>query len=599
MSTPARPRARWHRRIALPALACALAFTGGALTAGPASAAGGEGPDGGPSSPVTRPVPDRAERPTFAVPDRGPAPAEGSATARGSGPARAAVRAAVNRSDFNGNGYGELAYRTDYGSVWVDWGTGGAEVIPEESAEVKDLLLPGDLTGDGRPDILTLSPTGALRLHSGADATSDGGMVAYTTLSTGWQAYNKLVVPGDLNGDGHPDLLARSAAGLFLFPGTGTGFGPGIQVGGAGWGQFDQLVGVDDFDGDGLADLVVRNATGLYLYPGNGSVTGYPFKERVQIGGTGWLQYNQIVGGSDLSGNGTTDLVARSYDGTLYFYEGTGTGTFGAREAIGDYWGPVTQLAGAGNPPHFGKGGVFARTPGGDLYYYAATGTGRLTARYPVGTGWDPADSRLTHAVSLRANGISDLIEHSLYDGALYNTGAYAAEKPQLAGGSKAYNLVVGPGDLDGDGKSDLISRSSTALFFNAGSGNGLSVKARVQVGGSGWMQFDTLVGAGDLTGDGRADLIARSSEGLFLYAGTGSASAPFGPKTQVGGVGWSQYTKLVAPGDLNGDGRPDLLAANAAGELYFYAGTGVAATPFQARVKIGSGGWSQYADLV
>ena len=46
-------------------------------------------------------------------------------------------------------------------------------------------------------------------------------------------------------------------------------------------------------------------------------------------------------------------------------------------------------------------------------------------------------------------------------------------------------------------------------------------------------------------------------------------------------------------------DGIADLLASNSAGELYFYAGTGLAATPFKERVKIGTGGWNQYADLV
>ncbi|MFJ8001065.1 FG-GAP repeat domain-containing protein [Streptomyces sp. NPDC096310] len=159
MPTPARPRARRHRRFTLPAaLTCVTVLAGGAL-AGPASAAGAEG---GPQGTVTLPEPSAGERPAFSVPDRG------SAKARGAVPSRAgAARAAVNRADFNGDGFGELVYRTNYGSVWVDWSTGGAEVISEDDSEVKDLLLPGDLTGDGTPDLLTLSPTGALRLHSG------------------------------------------------------------------------------------------------------------------------------------------------------------------------------------------------------------------------------------------------------------------------------------------------------------------------------------------------------------------------------------------------------------------------------------------------
>lgn len=596
MSVHARPGAEWPRSITrLAVLGCAGLLVSGSLMVTTASAA--DSPGTGPHGSVTLPVPS-STRPIFSVPGRDTADSV-KGQDRSLSADRAVAGTPAQRGDMDGDGYGDLVYRTDYGEVWADWGSGGAAVISADDSQVKDLILPGDLTGDGRADLLTLTPTGALRLHSGANSTSDGGMTSYTTLSTGWQAYDKLVVPGDLTGDGTPDLLARNASGLFLFPGTGKGFTAGIQVGGAGWSQFDQLVGVDDVDGDGLADLLARNTTGLYVYPGNGSSSGYPFKDRIQIGGTGWLQYNQLVGGTDYSGNGTPDLVARAYDGTLYYYEGNGDGTFAARETIGTGWGTLTQFAGAGNRPHFGKSGVFARTSGGTLYYYGTTGTGRLTSKYLIGEGWDRSLVRLTHAVSLRANGSSDLIEHSTYDGHLYNAGVYASSDPEIAGGSKSYNLVIGPGDLDGDGKSDLLARSSTALYFYAGSGTGMSLEGRVQIGGSGWAQFNKIVGAGDVTGDGRADLIARSSSGLYLYAGTGRASSPFAAKAGIGGAGWSQYKNIAAPGDLNGDGVADLLASNSAGELYFYAGTGKASAPFKARAKIGSGGWNQYADLL
>lgn len=599
MSMLTRPGAGWPRTIARSAaLGCAGLLVSGSLMVTTASAADGPGSgplgNGAPGA-VALTAPPAPERPVFDIPGRD-APAQGAHGARAP---RAAAGTAAARADLDGDGLGDFMYRGLYGDVWADWGSDGAEVISPDDSEVKDLMLPGDLTGDGKADALTLSPTGALRLHSGVDATVPGGMTSYTTLSTGWQTYDKLVVPGDLTGDGAPDLLARDSRGLFLFPGTGKNFGAGIQVGGAGWGQFDQLVGADDLDGDGLADLIARNDTGLYVYPGNGSATGYPFKERVQIGGTGWLQYNQLLGGTDYDGNGTADLVTRSYDGTLYFYRGNGDGTLDARVEVGTNWNGITQFAGAGSRPFFGKHGIYTRTPGGTLYYYEGTGTGRLSEKYLIGDGWDRSAVRLIHTVSLRANGDSDLLGHNTYDGHLYNFMLYAEADPELAGGSTSYNLVVGPGDLDGDGRSDLLARNSDTLYFYGGNGDGLSVKGRVAVGGSGWMQFNTLVGAGDLTGDGRADLIARSSEGLFLYAGTGKAATPFAAKAQVGGAGWGQYTQLAAPGDINGDGTADLLAANSAGELYFYAGTGKAATPFKERVKIGSGGWSQYADLL
>ncbi|MDQ0795387.1 VCBS repeat-containing protein [Streptomyces sp. B1I3] len=590
MPNPARPESRWPRRIAVSAaLGCAglLVSSSMTITAYAAEA------DGGTPGTIVAPRPTTTERPVLSVPGRS------STAGKSRGLARAAAAPAAQRADFDNDGTGDFVYRLPSGDVWTDWGYDAVPAISGADSQVKDLLLPGDLTGDGRADLLSLTATGSLRLHDGVSATYEGGLSAYSTLSSGWQAYNKLVVPGDLNGDGNPDLLARSTAGLFLFPGTGTNFGKGVQIGGAGWSQFDQLVGADDLTGDGIADLVTRNSSGLYVYPGNGAATGYPFMDRLQVGGAGWSQYNQLAGGTDYNGNGTADLVARGYDGTLWFYDGKGTGTFQARQSSGTGWNGLTPLAGSGGQPAFGKQGVFARTSNGTLYYYDGTGTGRLSAKYLIGTGWTRSEVRLTHSVSLRDTGDSDLIAHSTYDGHLYNTADYASDDSLLASGSKSYNLVVGPGDLNGDGRSDLLARSSAGLYFYAGSGNGTSVKARVQVGGGGWNQFNKLVGAGDFNLDGRADLIARSSSGLYFYAGTGKASSPFGAQTKVGGTGWSQYTNLAAPGDINGDGIADLLASNSAGQLFFYAGTGKAASPFKARVQIGTGGWNQYPDLL
>lgn len=40
-------------------------------------------------------------------------------------------------------------------------------------------------------------------------------------------------------------------------------------------------------------------------------------------------------------------------------------------------------------------------------------------------------------------------------------------------------------------------------------------------------------------------------------------------------GTGWQIYNKVITPGDVTGDGRPDLLARTYGGELYLYEGTG------------------------
>jgi hypothetical protein len=48
------------------------------------------------------------------------------------------------------------------------------------------------------------------------------------------------------------------------------------------------------------------------------------------------------------------------------------------------------------------------------------------------------------------------------------------------------------------------------------------------------------------VTGDGKADLLARDPAGsLWLYRGTGSTAAPFLARTYIG-AGWSIYGALT-----------------------------------------------------
>ncbi|NED04675.1 hypothetical protein G3I55_23765, partial [Streptomyces sp. SID6648] len=60
---------------------------------------------------------------------------------------------------------------------------------------------------------------------------------------------------------------------------------------------------------------------------------------------------------------------------------------------------------------------------------------------------------------------------------------------------------------------------------------------------------------------------------------------------------GWNVYTRLTGGSDLDGDGRTDLLAADTAGVLWFYKGTGSASAPFAARTRVG-GGWGVYNEI-
>ncbi|WP_053724569.1 FG-GAP repeat domain-containing protein [Streptomyces sp. WM6378] len=143
----------------------------------------------------------------------------------------------------------------------------------------------------------------------------------------------------------------------------------------------------------------------------------------------------------------------------------------------------------------------------------------------------------------------------------------------------------------------DLLARDSagiTYLYPGVSTYPVVHFADRIKLG-AGWNTYDTIVGAGDYTGDGRADILARTPAGaLHLYPGTGDPHAPF--KDRVGlGSGWQQYTHLTAIGDINGDGKGDLLAISSEGELFSYKGTGTGG--FRPRVSLGRG-WNIYRGL-
>ncbi|MDR1799294.1 MAG: FG-GAP-like repeat-containing protein, partial [Bifidobacteriaceae bacterium] len=157
--------------------------------------------------------------------------------------------------------------------------------------------------------------------------------------------------------------------------------------------------------------------------------------------------------------------------------------------------------------------------------------------------------------------------------------------KVQNGRGWSPYRIVPA-GDLNRDGANDMLAIDEDGLLWlYAGNGQGGFIKGRTQVG-HGWKGFD-LYSAADLNKDGKVDILSISSKGL-LYAYFGRGDGHFQMPVQVG-KGWGQFT-LAAGGDLNGDSLADIVGRNDTnGTLYYYQSKGAGQFAYP---KLADTGW-------
>jgi hypothetical protein len=574
----------------------ATAIAAGMLLAGPAAAAGTPKP----TAELSLPQVDMRGHGTSlkTAPTAAPKPsAKQNLQLSADAPSVATVGPFATRFDVDKDGEDDLLYRTLDGKHYLKKSTTpSAEdqefYVPKLNLDedYKDLIPAGDLNHNGYPELLRLSVNGTLSM---VEAWSTAGTGDQTWSTRGWNAYNKLINAGDMTGDGNSDLLARTHSGvLYLYPGTGragndTPYGDRIQVG-TGWGKFDQILGGGDYNADGIADLLATAPTGeMFFYAGTGNINA-PFADGVK-NGSGWTIYNQIS--PIVDNTGRTWVLARELSGTAYIYPTTGNGQLGDRHTYGPDWEFTNLLAGQGAIAAHGKSEVLGRS-GSSLYGYIGKQNGNFADRFQAGEAGDyPSEFGLTLTSSLSVQNRGDLL--LTYNGVLYGP------QGEIGGGWGIYKSLLGVGDLDNDGYGDLLALdTSNVLWMYPSQGNSHNFADRIRVGG-GWGIYNKLLGAGDMTGDGRADLVARGTDGaLWVYPGTGTGTAPLAGRVKIGTGGWNGFNKLAAVGDITGDGRGDLLGVDSSGTAYRYAPTGLQGlSTFSGRGTVG-GGWNTYGEL-
>lgn len=427
--------------------------------------------------------------------------------------ANASARSVVV-ADFNSDGKPDIATANNQSKeIAIRFGNGlgtfptiGSTPAPNKPS----FLCLGDVNNDGKPDVATIGDMPEVEVLRGDGV---GGFIASKVFANGTNTWSPVLC--DYNHNGKLDVLASAYLANATFALSGDGAGNfGTQTLNPSGGTPRGLA-VCDFNGDGKIDYAgaASSSNAVVVSLGNGTST-FGAGTSYTVGAHPWSAHT-----GDFNSDGKIDLVTPNLNGkNVSFLAGNGAGGFAA--AVNTTFTPDPQCGAVGD---FDLDGNLDFFVGG---------------------------TNVKIAVVLMGNGL----------------GAFPTSAATTLTTNNETQNAVSAGDLNFDGAPDI------ALAISSAATPTLSVRILYSIGAGNFSQFATIstfannpaatsVLVGDADGDGREDLFTanqyrvsyytRDTLGGFVASGTYSAGL---------------FPILGALGDLDSDGRPELVVGSSAG---------------------------------
>ena len=460
-----------------------------------------------------------------------------------------------------------------------------------------------DLNGDGHLDAIVNNLLGAQTVVwlGNGDGTFQAG-VSYTSWA---------VAVADMDGDGHPDLVGEIYPGqVQVLKGNpdGTFASPAI-VTTVPAGDF--LLAAGDFNGDGIADMLFTTPSGVGIVLGKGNLNYGSIVP--SVAGTTLTSYLLGFTENDFNRDGHLD-VAMAVNGGVLILKGNGNGSFASGDsydvgsavgtvAVADFNGdksPDIAVSVSATYPRvlLGNGaGQFTLAPDQNQSYGSQSPSGSVTAAdfngdkkndlymledtqgYPYGqpfilvglgngkfTSPTSIDSGPTLIGDLNGDGRSDMV--TLSNGSIVamlgqTNGTFQQVLTTLTEPSGMAAL----GDVNHDGKLDLLTFEYPAIRVWLGNGNGSFTQSSLLSAPPEPLNFQSVAVA-DLDGDGNADIVVvlypnqiGAPYPLLIYYGNGDGTFQDGVLLPIS----HSYTQLVLA-DINGDNKPDFILSDGNG---------------------------------